>query len=510
MVPGKVDHSSIITILLIILCGLAAYDVWCQYVIGDHRYWNEWYSLALRSDETFWKLGFRIENIQIKAEITGRLLKNRRELVDDISLPTIRSRLSTTTHQTKLPLLDTSSLSRSKHIDTEGILRRHDNNFELSKLTVNLTNVFNIHCNTEFGNPIRVGLNDYHTEPDTACNLFNGDLADSKTSPHYMFERVDLGDGSFALRSIATNYYVSALPPDSGTDSTKSDYTITPWSLTVNSPTIGAHERFRLTEENLLYSCLLGTTAQCSIEYYIYIYIYIYLYISVEGFFQCNAENYVRGYSNKYGNYNQFVFTPVDPEDYRVARELSSLSKKLVSIQDSYIESHKPGLEASQVNRSMDMKTNTAPIIKSTIKIAIAIPVTSKGTVMATVSESPLWSNFFDSFMKSIDWRSNRYCFKIYVGFDKADSIYDTGDAWSELRSEFASRAEFRMKEQLMDDIAIHSVLRDTLSIKLMHFEDLHGAPSQVVSQLVLSAYSDGFDYFYQVSTTDCLESCNA
>ena len=262
MFPGKLDQNIVITILLVILCCLATYDVWKQYAYGDQKYWNEWYSLALRSDETFWDLGFRIENIQIKTEITTRLLQNRRELVDAISLPTIRSRLSSsTTSHAKLPVHNTGS--HSKHIDIEGILRRHDNNFELSKLTVNLTNVYNIHCNSEFGNPIRVGLNDYHTEPDTACNLFNGDLADSKTSPHYMFERIDLGDGSFALRSLATNYYVSSLPPDSNADGSKYDYTIIPWSLTINSPVIGAHERFRLTEDNLLFSSLLGIVLTC-------------------------------------------------------------------------------------------------------------------------------------------------------------------------------------------------------------------------------------------------------
>eukprot|EP01038_Epipyxis_sp_PR26KG_P018120 gene18120-25474_t len=33
-----------------------------------------------------------------------------------------------------------------------------------------------------------------------------------------------------------------------------------------------------------------------------------------------------------------------------------------------------------------------------------------------------------------------------------------------------------------------------------MHFEHLEGLPSQVVSQLMLSAYMDNFDYFYQVN----------
>jgi hypothetical protein len=30
-----------------------------------------------------------------------------------------------------------------------------------------------------------------------------------------------------------------------------------------------------------------------------------------------------------------------------------------------------------------------------------------------------------------------------------------------------------------------------------MHFDHLDGAPSQVVSQLMLTAYMDNFDYFY-------------
>ena len=29
--------------------------------------------------------------------------------------------------------------------------------------------------------------------------------------------------------------------------------------------------------------------------------------------------------------------------------------------------------------------------------------------------------------MKSIDWRSSRFVFKFYLGFDKADELYDTG-----------------------------------------------------------------------------------
>lgn len=125
--------------------------------------------------------------------------------------------------------------------------------------------------------------------------------------------------------------------------------------------------------------------------------------------------------------------------------------------------------------------------------------MTSKGTVMKDVTESPFWSNLFDSFMKSIDWKANKYIFRFYLGFDKADDFYDTGDAWSELRDEFKHRATFRMTEQMMDEEAIQHVLDHYLSLKLMHFEHLEGAPTQVVSQLMLAAYVDNFDYFYQV-----------
>lgn len=78
--------------------------------------------------------------------------------------------------------------------------------------------------------------------------------------------------------------------------------------------------------------------------------------------------------------------------------------------------------------------------------------------------------------------------------------MYDTGDSWSEMRSEFKTRAEFRMKEQLMDDAAINFALEKQLTLKLQHFEHLQGSPTQVVSQLVLAAYVDNFDYFYQVN----------
>ena len=142
-------------------------------------------------------------------------------------------------------------------------------------------------------------------------------------------------------------------------------------------------------------------------------------------------------------------------------------------------------------------------------KICLGVPMTSKGTQMTNIADSPFWSNLFDSFMKSIDWRSNRYVFRFYLGFDKADDMYDIGDAWSDFREEFRHRATYRMIEQQMDEQQINEVLDKQLSLKLMHFDHLRGSPSQVVSQVMLAAYTDNFDYFYQVNDDTVIISPN-
>lgn len=90
--------------------------------------------------------------------------------------------------------------------------------------------------------------------------------------------------------------------------------------------------------------------------------------------------------------------------------------------------------------------------------------------------------------------------FAFYLGFDKADPIYDTGDAWHDIRAEFARRASIAFHSQLLTDDEISHILEKQLLIKLFHFDHLDGAPSQVVSQVMLQAYGDGFDYFYQIN----------
>eukprot|EP01031_Cornospumella_fuschlensis_P034857 gene34857-42210_t len=77
------------------------------------------------------------------------------------------------------------------------------------------------------------------------------------------------------------------------------------------------------------------------------------------------------------------------------------------------------------------------------------------------------------------------------------------------MRDEFKHRATFRLAEQMLSEEEVSAVLATRLSLRLMHFDHLEGAPSQVVSQLVLTAHSEGFDYFYQINDDTVIVSPN-
>jgi hypothetical protein len=228
------------------------------------------------------------------------------------------------------------------------------------------------------------------------------------------------------------------------------------------------------------------------------------LCVLADGFFNCGGNGQmVSGTPGEYSQYNSkpFMMEKVSSETVRTSYLLIDLSRQIVEIQSEHTQEH----QKSPKDRKSAALEVTGMDNPNPVKICLGVPITSKGTDMKDVGDSPLWTNLFDSFMKSVDWRSNRFVFRFYLGFDKADAMYDTGDAWSDLREEFRHRATYRMMEQLMDEAAINAVLSDQLSLKLMHFDHLEGAPSQVVSQLMLSAYMDNFDYFYQVCIPSAL-----
>jgi hypothetical protein len=233
-------------------------------------------------------------------------------------------------------------------------------------------------------------------------------------------------------------------------------------------------------------------------------------------YFSCSPNNIVSG--NNFNDAGRFVVEKVLPEDAARMRGLAEVSREVMLLQARPLQNLTTSMHARiSAMKEEDFDARPVALPNSTThdpqdihdKVAIGIPVTSKGTLMNEVADSPIWTNLFDSFMDSIDWSSNHILFGFHIGFDRADNIYDTGDAWSEMREMFKSRAYMRLKDLLIDDLLITSILEHQLTLKLAHFDDLSGAPSQVVSQLMLTAYEEGFDYFYQVNDDTQIVSPN-
>jgi len=421
-------------------------DLWRQYAINESDYWYYRYSLAMKSRLDLWGLGYRLEDLEYK------VIDQKARWSD------IRQEISMFSKPFRGQMRSLEKLHKSTHV--------------LKTLLSNDSSVFQIRC--ESGGPyIRVGMNDYRTDPRDSCQIFTGPTEGS-TGPHTMFETIPLDDGAFGLRSVSSGLFLRAVPPPVESSSL-------PWKVVVGGPVAGAAEKFYRTDSDYLYSALMG------------------------GLFQCAADDIVKGYPGKYSSRNHFIFEPVSVEHVNDAYDVVSLSRQISDIQTAYIAKH----QVPEKDRVAAAKAVTGMDSTAVVRICIAVPMTSKGTKMESVADSPLWSNLFDSFIKTVDWRSNRMVFAFYLGFDKADDIYDTGDSWSEMRTNFKTRATDRLREQQVDNVTIDAVLQRQLKVKLMHFEHLQGAPTQVVSQLALQAYVDNYDYFYQVNDDTSLITPN-
>ena len=413
----------------------------------------------MRSSDHYWKLGFHIEDLEQKIQYQTQKIERTRRDIGDLNAP----------------LRTTDAFTQRRKIQSVA-----------HNLVGNDTSVVQVRCqdlqSETGGNLLRVGFSDFRSDPMDECQIFTS-TSSVALGPHMMFEVLQLDEEAIALKNIGNDLFVQVVAPPM-------DSSMLPWKLVLGSWSVGAAERFRISPDGYIYSSLVG------------------------GFIQCSSDKAVLGYPGVFSKGSKFVIEKVAPDQTFRALELSELSSKILSMQRAYINDKIQQQKSEQLIGDMHETDNGAKNKYhkedgNLVKVAIVVPMTSKGTEMTEVSDSPLWSNLFDSFMKTIDWRSNKLAFRFYLGFDRADSIYDTGDAWSDMREEFKQRATFRMTEQLMEEKGIDEVLTSKLSLKLMHFDHLEGAPTQVVSQLALQAHSDGFDYFYQVNDDTILVSPN-
>ena len=460
--------------LMVILIALAATDLYQQLFIRSTAFWYQEYKDAVLSGSAYWNIGWRLENLELRLDAQTSRLGDVRHSLNTL-LPKMK--------------IDMENLRGNMHDFKHTRAAR----IAMHELLTNDTEIYRIRCGGD-GNLLRIGLNDFRTDERDSCMVFTDTkepppvdstekgskkeiYSPDRILPHSFFEKVPVDEGSFALRPIMANgNYLQAVPTSKSGEGYFSD----PWAVIVGGPLVGQQERFWQLPSGEIYSVAMG------------------------GYLQCSPSQHIKGNpGDKYGS-SKFVLEKVRDKDVRYAQEVVSLSKQILAIQTSYTKEHQVSNQARQAAVKTVTGTGANP---KPIRICLGVPMTSKGTRMESVKDSPLWPNLFDSFMHSVDWRTNRYIFQFYLGFDKADEMYDTGDTWTEMRDIFKARAKYRLEEDLIEASLITTIMETQLQIKIMHFAHLEGAPTQVVSQIMLQAYGDGFDYFYQVNDDTIIET---
>ena len=179
----KIDTGKIITALLVLLCTLASLDLWRQYAINSSDYWYLQYALAVRSGDEFWKLGFRLEDLEIKLESQKQHWMSIMQSID-----TIAPRFSLTPKSLRPNIADDISLTRRSRLAIHNLLN-------------NETSVGQVRCGTD-GKLLRIGLNDFRTDTRDMCGLFTSTGTEDQSGPHTMFEMVYLDEGAFSLKFL--------------------------------------------------------------------------------------------------------------------------------------------------------------------------------------------------------------------------------------------------------------------------------------------------------------------
>lgn len=222
------EIGHVISSLLILLCCFAALDLWRQMSIKSENFWFTQYSSAVKSSYEYWKMGYRLENLEIKLENQKLRWKSIRHVVERLT-----------------PKLTAKSLRQNGHTITS----TRESRIAVHDLIRNETNVFQIRCENE-GQYLRIGVDDFRTDSRDVCQIFTAATAESN-GPHTMFDIVQGPEGSFALRSVANGLFVTAVSPPQ-------DNPTAPWKLVIGSAAVGIAETFRTSIEGYLYSSVVG------------------------------------------------------------------------------------------------------------------------------------------------------------------------------------------------------------------------------------------------------------
>ncbi len=219
-----------ISFMLVVLCCLAGLDLWRQIAIKSEVFWYTHYVQATKSDYDYWKMGYRLENLELKIESQKSRWKSIRHVIDSLA-PKFR--------------VDAKTLRTHAH----SITNTRQYRIAMHNLVRNDSAVYQIRCEHD-GQLLRVGVDDFRTDERDVCQIFTSANSDS-TGPHTLFDIINLEEGNFAIRSVGSGLFVTAVPPPP-------DNTEAPWKLVIGGASVGISESYRLSEEGYLYSSAMG------------------------------------------------------------------------------------------------------------------------------------------------------------------------------------------------------------------------------------------------------------
>ena len=516
--------------LLVIVAYLFYGELRRAWDLRQQALWDDRYIEAVRSSPEEWRFGWRLEDLESRLHVQRRWAEALHGALD---------------------ARGADDGTAAEHV-ADG----------LAAATSDVAAFVTLDCAARPGRVVHVGPDEFRDMSDR-CHAFSGLDVDAApdVGPQAIFEVVHLdGDeGSVGLRALSNGKFARVKAPPAGAEWNA------PWIVEFASPLAGLAERFQLKpmakpaapepvvaveapkEENAFDAYRdefpvddvyggwdAGADARPALTWGPSM---VMLYSELmRGYVQCAGGDVsvgVRGWAGETvdelnADY-YFNASKVDAGALRTARRLLAASRHVAATRaaadaarrDAQLaDLAKTGLASGlRPGESADPRRRDgakSAFEASKLKVAVVVPMTSRGTDMNSVDQSPLWFNLFASFVESVDWRKNKHQFVFYLGFDRGDALYDTGDAWQDMRSAFRGHATKALKWLGYGNWTIKHVLDHgpkkgqdpALSITLVHFDDTSGAPSQAVSQMAKRAvFDDGADYVYQLNDDTILVS---
>lgn len=508
-------------VLLLVVLYLFYGELKRAWMTRQQTLWEDRYIDAVRSDEGSWAFGWRLEDLEARLHVQRQLAEALME---------------------RAKALEQSTESPSRAAA------------ELASVPSDEASIYSIECSARPKRLVHVGPDEFRDMNDR-CRAFSS-LNAKLVGPHALWEMVPLGgdDGFVGLRSVSNGKFlrVKAPPGDAAWNA--------PWLLETVSPLPGLAERFQLRKRPI-------TTAEFSMESIpgmmpglddrrsaveeppaepTGVMLYSEL---MRGYMQCfgpGVSEPIRGYAGESvldESSPAYYFNVSKPSSKVVSRALRLLAASkhaaaaraahesaLTNEKDAVHGRYRPADNPNQIAEPKSVAgVNRLKAQSTRLRIALCVPMTSRGTEMEGVNQSPFWFNLFASFVESIDWHETRHYFVFYLGFDfgqfvtdadmssrpcAGDSLYDTGDAWPEMRAAFKAHAKSALRWLSYGDWTIHRVVDaddpnepPQLSLRLFHFQDTRGAPSRAVSNLARNAVKEGADYVYQLNDDTILVS---